>query len=516
VRTHQPPGGASSDIFGTGPVVGAPASGFGRQQQPAAEPQPESAAAGGDFGDDFCKFVDASPSPFHAVQESARRLEEAGFGRISESDIAWDLKPGSRHFFTRNQSTIVAFVVGSKAGTGAKPPRFITLGAHTDSCCLKVNPSVAKTESATGVDQLEVSTYGGGLWHTWFDRDLGIAGRVLVKNDDKPEFESRLVRINEPIARVPNLAIHLTAADQRASFSFNKETHLKPVLESELFRQLNKGDGDDDNEGELSAKDRFLDAVAAAASTTRGQLRDFELCLADTQPSAIGGLSREYIFAPRLDNLMMSYTGVQALIKAAEAGEESEDIFVVTLFDNEEVGSATAQGAGSPIMNEFMERVLSTLVEKGGAVSPHNMSSSVRRSILVSADMAHAAHPNYLSAHQSEHRPKMHGGLVIKTNANQRYATTQTTAWLLREIAQRHEISTQEFVVRNDMGCGSTIGPIIAENTGLRTVDVGIAQLSMHSIREQCGVKDIAPTIRLFERFFYEFGALDDSLQGSD
>lgn len=464
---------------------------------------------GRDSTEEVLDFIDASPSAFHAVASSVAMLEKAGFERLSEAS-AWALEPGRKYFFTRNQSTLVAFAAGDLVSVEPdEPVRFVLLGAHTDSCCLKVNP--VPTDKAEKYDRACVSTYGGGQWHTWFDRDLCLAGRVVLERTSGV-FTSELVHVKRPIARVPTLAIHLQNAEQREAFKVNKEDHLKPVLQTELERHLDSAaDGAEDVS---PLRQLVADELRCEPSAIRG----YELNFTDTQPSTAGGIRKEFIFAPRLDNLMMSYLSLKSLALASSDLSESSDVWAIALFDHEEVGSASSHGAGSPIMSELFTRVLSGLKEgaDGCNMNKQVVPASIRKSVLVSADMAHAVHPNYSSVHQPQHKPRMGEGLVIKTNANQRYATTSTTAWALEEIARRHAIPVQQFVVKNDMGCGSTIGPIIAENTGLRTVDVGVAQLSMHSIREQCAFDDVFYSQELFRHFFREFASLDETIDGTE
>ncbi|KAJ3265414.1 hypothetical protein HDU77_005437 [Chytriomyces hyalinus] len=448
---------------------------------------------------DFLTFVKASPSPFHAVAEARRRLETAGFTGISEKD-AWNVKRNGRYFFTRNQSSIVAFVVGGayKSGNG-----FSIIGAHTDSPCLKIKP-ISKKETA-GYMKVGVECYGGGLWNTWFDRDLGIAGRVVVKSGDA--ITGRLVKIDEPILRIPTLAIHLDRGVNSEGFKFNTETHLTPML-GLAAKSLN-GEPADKTKVEKHHS-ALLNKIAGELQVTTEEISDFELCLFDTHPSAIGGVDNEFIFSARLDNLMSSFCAIEAIIKSVTEGSSETDsqIRVVSLFDNEEVGSNTAFGADSDLL-EVTVRRLATAELEGEKPGSTAFEQSLTRSFLISADMAHACHPNYSEKHEDNHRPAMNKGIVIKQNANQRYATTSVTTAILREVAKKRNVPLQEFVVRNDSPCGSTIGPMLSAKLGLRTIDVGNPQLSMHSIRETCGTQDVGSAIDLFQSFFEEFAAID-------
>ncbi|KAJ3378260.1 hypothetical protein HDU84_007708 [Entophlyctis sp. JEL0112] len=437
---------------------------------------------------DFLTFVRASPSPFHAVAEARRRLEAAGFERLRERDSWLNLRRNGRYFLTRNQSSIIAFVVGGeyKSGNG-----FSIIGAHTDSPCLKVKP-VSKKESV-GYLKVGVECYGGGLWHTWFDRDLAVAGRVILSNGS-----ARLVHIEEPILKIPTLAIHLdrSLAD---GFKFNNETHLAPILGLAATEALNP-------DPSRKHHSLFLNKISRSMNIAPEQIGDFELCLYDTNPSVIGGASDEFIFSARLDNLMSSFCAVEALIKSVnESGSESDkNIRLVALFDNEEVGSQTAFGADSDLLQVVLKRIAAADVDNEKPIGTA-FEISLAKSMLISADMAHAVHPNYIEKHEENHRPSMNKGVVIKQNANQRYATTSVSTAILRHVASKRSVPLQEFVVRNDSPCGSTIGPMLSAKLGLRTIDVGNPQLSMHSIRETCGVEDVGYAIDLFQSFFEDF-----------
>ncbi|KAG6479986.1 hypothetical protein ZIOFF_063463 [Zingiber officinale] len=474
---------------------------------------------------DLVDFLNASPTNFHAVDEAKRRLKQAGYVQLSERED-WVLESGKKYFFTRNQSTIIAFAIGKRyvAGNG-----FHIIGAHTDSPCLKLKP-VSKV-SKGGYLEVGVQTYGGGLWHTWFDRDLTIAGRLIKKEvkDGTTSYSQSLVRIEEPILRIPTLAIHLDR-NVNEGFKFNTQSQLVPVLATSVKGELQKllgqnGPSESSEKTSVDCKSHhpiLLKLIADQAHCSPDEICDFELQLCDTQPSIIAGAMKEFIFSGRLDNLCMSFCALRALIDSTNAdgslGEES-GVRMVALFDHEEVGSNSAQGAGSPAMFDALSRIT-----KSFDSSDHRLLEKViQRSFLVSADMAHGLHPNYivcffsfelydLDKHEDNHQPKLHGGLVIKHNANQRYATNAVTAFIFRELAQRHNLPIQDFVVRNDVPCGSTIGPILASGVGIRTVDVGAPQLSMHSIREMCGVDDAKHSYEHFKAYFNEFTELDEKL----
>lgn len=452
-------------------------------------------------------YLNESWTQFHATAEAKEQLIAAGFHLLSEND-EWDLQPGGRYFFTRNMSSLVAFAIGEKYSMGNG---FHVIAAHTDSPCLKLKPKSASSKS--GYLMLNVQTYGGGLWHTWFDRDLSLAGRVILRRDDGI-FSHRLVKVKRPLLRVPTLAIHLDRTVNKDGFKPNLETQLIPLLATrhEDVSAEHKGKNAD-----LSSKDGHHPLLMQILSDEVGckidDIASIELNVCDTQPSCLGGGNNEFIFSGRLDNLASSYCALRALIDSCQSpGDLSNEhaIRMIALFDNEEVGSDSAQGAGAPTMFQAMRRIVDCLVHN--YVGESVFERSIRQSFLVSADMAHGVHPNFADKHEEHHRPELGKGLVIKHNANQRYATSGVTAFLFKEVAKIDNIPTQEFVVRNDMGCGSTIGPILASGIGIRTVDCGISQLSMHSVREICGKDDVDIAYKHFKAFYQNFSDIDKKL----
>lgn len=383
--------------------------------------------------------------------------------------------------------------------------------------------------------------------YTWYDRDLGLAGRVLVKSKDEGgKIQHRLVKIDRPILRIPMLAIHLQRNIHTDGFKPNLQTNFAPILATTVKAQLGLSTSSPTEAPTEEGKDASTAAAAAttsnapappaaASSTSKGaeaakhhslllemiaselgvsqdDILDFELNVCDVQPGSIGGARSEFIFAGRLDNLAMSYCALEALIESCRGEDALSDetgVRAIALFDHEEVGSDSAQGAGGPVMRDTITRVASSL-SKEGAEGVVEM--TMLASFLVSADMAHALHPNYSDKHDPDHQPKIHEGLVLKHNTNQRYATNSVSAALFREVGRKRGITCQEFSVRNDMPCGSTIGPILASNLGCKTVDVGIAQMSMHSIREMCGVEDVDIATSHFIAFFQDMSKLDKTL----
>ena len=464
---------------------------------------------------DMMKYIDASPTPFHMCAESSAMLLAAGFVELQETD-AWRplLKPGGSYFYVRGGS-LVAFFVGAafQPGNG-----FNVVGAHTDSPVLKLKPNSKK--SAHGCLQINVEAYGGGLWHTWFDRELTLAGAVIVREPDG-SFVKKLVHVGRPLLRIPNLCIHLTSAEERGKFGPNKETHLQPVL-GLISEAVNKpaaaasapAAGGAPAAAASGMEERcapeLLSVLAAELGCEPSAIMDFEMTLCDTQPAQIWGLSSELLSAPRLDNQIHCFTALRALMAhAADAPASAPDVCLVALFDHEEVGSDSSTGAGGPVMSEAMQRVSSCFAKDEPHAASEALLVSTRRSFLMSADTAHAVHPNYAEKHQAAHAPKLNAGTVIKTNDNQRYATNGDSGFVVRELARRAGIAVQEFMVKNDCPCGSTIGPIISSRTGLRAVDLGVGTWAMHSIRETIGVADVENSFVLFRTFFSTFAELD-------
>ena len=409
------------------------------------------------------------------------------------------------------------------------------IGAHTDSPCLRVKP--VSDRSSVGYLQVGVETYGGGIWHSWFDRDLSLAGRVLIK--DGSNFTQKLVKVEKPLLRIPTLAIHL---DRDTNFKPNNETELYPIA-GLAATALNKDSSRSDKETEEEKKSadggetfkplkempnrhhsRVLEVVAAEAGVAVADIVDFELVLYDTQKSCIGGINDDLIFSARLDNLGMTFASVMGLIASVAkptALDNDSTIRLISCFDHEEVGSTSAQGAHSNLLPSITRR-LSVIPGNRDASSDKSYESvhhegeeatvheqSLARSFLVSADMAHAVHPNYAGKYESSHQPAINGGTVVKINANQRYMTNSPGIVLLQECARAASVPLQLFVVRNDSPCGSTIGPGLAARLGVRTLDLGNPQLSMHSIRETGGTEDVGNSIKLFEEFFESYGEME-------
>jgi aspartyl aminopeptidase len=429
--------------------------------------------------DDLIAYVNAAPTPWHAVEESARRLESAGYRRLDEG-ASWRVKPGDRVYVTRGGSTLAALELG------AAPPEeagFRLVGAHTDSPNLRVKPNAQLLRS--GQHQLGVEIYGGVLLYTWLDRDLALAGRAMVRNAEGPE--ARLVRFDRAMLRVPSLAIHLDRQVSTDGLKLNAQSHMAPIM------ALESG-------GELDLAGLLADAVRREGESLGAEdVLAFDLCAHDVVPATRGGARGEYVFAPRLDNLASCHAGLSALLEAAPAPRATRGVF---LFDHEECGSQSALGAQGP----FLRDVLSRICDAHPGAARDSLARALSRSFFVSADMAHALHPNYADRHEPQHQPLLGGGPVIKSNVNQRYATDGEGQARFELWCEEADVTPQRFVTRTDLGCGTTIGPITAASLGMRVVDVGNPMLSMHSCRELSGAADVAKMIAVLRVFFGSHG----------
>lgn len=417
----------------------------------------------------LCAFVDASPSPYHAVAEVARRLDAAGFVEVVEAD-AWPAEPGSH--YVRRGGSIAAWSTAHLSRDAAASAPFRVVGGHTDSPNLRISP--LPDRSSAGWDQLVVEVYGGPLLNSWLDRDLGISGRVAVRDDSSPTgVGERLVRVDEAVLRVPQLAIHLDRSSNDG-LALNPQRHLTPIWGAT---------------GDAPSFDAYL---AGLLEVDERDVLAFDVMTHDLTPSGPLGRAQDLLAAPRLDNLGTSYAGTAALIAAIEAlghgngqGEAAEFVPLLVLFDHEEIGSTTSSGGDSTFLPTVLERVV---LARGG--DRQSYFRSLAGSLIVSADMAHATHPNHADLHEPNHRVEINGGPVLKVNAKGRYASDAQGAAQFALACERAGVPMQVFRSRGDMPCGSTIGPMSAALTGVTTVDVGAPMLSMHSARELTGAKD--------------------------
>jgi aspartyl aminopeptidase len=415
------------------------------------------------------EYIDASPSPYHACEETGARLGKAGFRRLSEVD-AWDLGPG--HYFVVRGGSLIAWTLpqGAKPATG-----FRIVGAHTDSPNLRVKPR--PDANAAGFNRLGVEVYGGVLLNSWLDRDLGLSGRVFLRSETGTE--PRLFKIDRPLLRIPQLAIHLNREIREKGLRLDKQRHMAPLwgLES-------------------SDAGSFVDLLARELRVQPDQIQSWEAMCHDTTPASLWGVDDEFVASGRLDNLCSSFCAQEALLRRVGADEEPNYIPVVSLFDHEEVGSTSRSGATGSMLKDLLER---TVLARGGTREEYHR--ALADSVCVSADMAHATHPNYIEKHDPQHHLAMNAGPVIKINANLRYASEAETEALFQLACERADVPYQKWVNRSDLACGSTIGPVAAANLGVRTVDVGNPQLAMHSSRETCGSHDPGLLVRALVSF---------------
>lgn len=409
------------------------------------------------FNSDFLEFLHGSPSPFHAVLMMADKLTAAGFTEVFERD-AWRLSTGGKYFVRKNDSSLVAFQLGdAPAETG-----FRIVAAHSDSPCLRVKPTPEL--QGHGTWRLGVEVYGSAILSTWFDRDLSLAGRIVGKNATGGVV-SQFINFERAVAVVPNLAIHLNR-------NVNKDRCINEQMElPAIWAQ---------SERAKSFRGLLLD-LARAKSETMTEVVDYELSFYDVQKPQQIGLNGEFIASARIDNLASCFIGLDAFVESlsVKSGKLPTRMFVA--FDHEEVGSRSLAGAQSSFLSNLVSRLCGSVEERMRAVS---------RSMLVSADNAHAVHPNYADRMDPMHAPRMNAGPVIKANSNQSYATSARTSAILQACCEQAKIPTQKFVIRTDLACGSTVGPIVAAQLGIETVDIGIPQWAMHSCRETMGSED--------------------------
>lgn len=413
-----------------------------------------------DFNEGLLGFLDASPTPFHATLNMSMMLQNAGFIKLNEIDT-WSLEEGEKYFVTRNDSSIIAF-------TYCKSKNYTMVGSHTDSPNLKLKPNPVTKEH--GVVKFGVEPYGGLLLNPWFDRNLSLAGRVSYL-DSKDTIQSTLINVGKSIATIPSLAIHL---DDKANKdrTINKQTDISPILST-----------NDDFEFEEFLKWQLsLNEVHDVK-----ELYANELSFYDTQKASYIGLHDDFIASARLDNLLSCYVG---LLSICTIENDKPMLFIAS--DHEEVGSESTSGAGGSFLENTLRRMYPDYNE---------YMKMIRTSIMISADNAHAIHPNYPAKHDSKHAPYINRGSVIKVNANQRYASNATTISRFMNVAKSLNEPYQEFVTRSDMGCGSTIGPITATRLGIDTLDVGLPTFAMHSIRELCGSDDAHSLYKILTEF---------------
>lgn len=415
-------------------------------------------------------FIDASPSPWHAAETVAQQLLAAGFKCLHEAS-SWDIEPGRGYFVMRSGASLIAFVAGRQplAESG-----FRIVGAHTDSPGLRIKPKAEHISE--GMVRLGVEVYGGPILATFADRDLSLAGRVTVRAGGG--YETRLIRFDSPLVRLPNLAIHMNRDVNEQGLKLHKQNEL-PLL-------FGVATGED--AGKL-----LLLHVAQQLGCDASDILTTEFNVYDTQKGVFWGARQEFVANSQLDNLASCHAALQALL----ASPAPQATCVMALFDHEEVGSASAAGAGGSFVADVLDRIAAQTGVDGEARHRANA-----RSFFVSADMAHAWHPNFPAAYEPHHRVMVNAGPVIKVNANQRYSTDAESAARFMTFCERAGVPFQQYAHRTDLGCGSTIGPIVASRLGIATVDVGSPMWAMHSLRESAGVLDHAYMIAALKACF--------------
>ncbi|MEX1217470.1 MAG: M18 family aminopeptidase [Acidimicrobiales bacterium] len=420
------------------------------------------------FLDDLAGFISASPSPFHASALGTELLLNAGFTVVHRDD-AWPSAPG--RYVLADGGALVAW---STADGASVAHGFRILGAHTDSPNLRIRPQ--PDHSSVGMGQIGVEIYGGVLLNSWLDRDLGLSGRVSIRTS-RGTAQSVLLQVDEPLLRVPQLAIHLDRSISAEGLRLDPQRHMQPIWSAAA-----------------DTAPRFRSWLADRLSVSPSSIEAWDFMAHDLTPPALIGVDQSMFAASRIDNLLSCHASLRALLESLD--HPSLSVPVVCLFDHEEVGSQSATGAAGPLLEITLERIALS-----AGLDREQWFAALARSRCISADGAHATHPNWPERHEPDHLVQIDGGPVIKWNANARYATDSPVAASVIALAQSLDIPLQVFVSRNDIACGSTIGPVTATRLGIATVDIGVAQLSMHSAREVTGVADPARFAALLSAF---------------
>jgi len=425
-------------------------------------------------------FIDNSPSPWHAVSTTVEYLAAAGFKELVETD-SWDLDFGQSYYVVRDQSSIIAFVCGDE-NTLAKGFRIV--GAHTDSPGFRIKPNPISTNGPWV--KLGVEVYGGPILATFADRDLSLAGRVSIKTGKNIEdIESQLVVFEKSMLRLPNLPIHLNRTVNKDGLKFNQQTQLPLILEL-------AADGGKDNN-----PSRFKHLLASALEVESEQILAWEMAVYDVQKGSFFGLDDEFYANSQLDNLASCHAGLTALLNNLQEPQgNNSPTQLIAFFDHEEVGSESSKGADGSFLGDILVRI--SMAQK---LTAEEHLQAIAKSFMLSADMAHAWHPNHDEKYDPEHRPLLNHGPVIKINSNQRYTTNSPTEAVFVSICESAKIPYQKFVNRSDLSCGSTIGPLTAAKNGIACLDVGNPMWAMHSIRESAGVKDHQYMIHAMSEF---------------
>lgn len=419
-------------------------------------------------------FIDTSPSPWHAVASVEKRLLENNFVKLQETD-KWDLNLSSRYYVIRDDSSIIAFVIGNKPLTETG---FKILGAHTDSPGLRIKPRPASVTD--GLVRLGVEVYGGPILATFTDRDLSLAGRISYRTDDG-NIASRLVQFEQPLLRLPNLAIHMNRTVNTEGLKLHKQNELPLILSTFAEKQL--------------SPDYFYKKLEQVSNIKAEQILGWELNVYDTQKGVVWGDEQQFYADSQLDNLASCHAGLQAMLN--EASLNSGNTLVCAFFDHEEIGSESSKGADGSFLPDVLERMA-----LAAGANREDYQRTLAQSFMISADMAHAYQPNFPNAYEPEHKVIVNKGPVIKVNVNIRYTSESISGAMFINWCKQAGVTWQEYSHRSDIGCGRTIGPMSSAKLGIRTVDIGNPMWAMHSVRESAGVQDHCDLVKMLSRFF--------------
>lgn len=464
----------------------------------------------------FLEFMNNNPTTYHAVGSLGKFLESRGFVYLSERE-SWEdkISTSSKFYTTRNGSSLLAFVVGAdwKPGCGVA-----LIGSHVDSLAARVKPISVK-EPVDGYELLGAAPYSGAFNSTWWDRDLGLGGRLIARCGDqnKKKIVSKLVKIPYPVARIPTLAPHFGKV---AEPPFNTETQMTPVVGLTDATEAMDPPTDDEKSSPLYGKHslRLLRAISEHSGIAVKDMIQFDMELFDTQPGQLGGLAKELLFCPRLDDKLCSYAAIAGLAESLDTAESNSSISMVALFDDEEIGSNLRQGALGTLVESAIDRLIGMYdVSAFSEVSAEESKRlTLANSFFVSADVIHAVNPNFDNVYLEHHKPKLNTGITISHDPNGHMTTDAVSAAFVEEIARRSDTPLQHFQIRNDSRSGGTIGPHLSTRTGMRAVDMGIVQLSMHSIRATTGSKDVWLGVKFFKAFFEHWEEVDAEFKLGD
>jgi aspartyl aminopeptidase len=419
-------------------------------------------------------FLNASPVNFLAVRNIVKELEQAGYRRLDPREAIGEVKAGDKLFVTKNDSSVYAFHIGRKSLADAG---FRMICAHCDSPTFRIKPNAEMTCEG-GIVKLNTEVYGGPIMSTWFDRPLTIAGRVIVRSDDELNPKTLLLHVRRPLLQISNLAIHFNR-QVNDGVKLSKQKDMLPILGIVTDK--------------LECGNLLMNVICSELNIKPEEILDFDLYLADATPACTFGVHDEFLSSGRLDDLSMCFAGLEALL----ATPDTDTTKVLAIFDNEETGSQTKQGAGSPFLSMMLKRI--ALAQNG---TTEAFFQAVERAFMISADNAHAWHPNYSEKYDPTNHPVLGGGPVIKFNAAQKYASDAVSAAVFSELCRKAGVPCQRFVNHSDVAGGSTLGNILASSIPLRGVDMGNAILAMHSCRETGSVADHLYTVKVFSQFF--------------